>query len=570
MRTVGRGGLAPDDALEEQASNMSSGMGARAEFETLREALVAAQAVAAEVVRIQAINADLEARNALLELQNEKMRRILGGRRSNSASRALNLMELALEECEPTADEDAMLGFHTSTKTHVAPFERNWPSRGPMPKHLPRERVVVAAPGACPCCSSHRLCTHGEDISEAREVVPRRLKGIQTVRETFSCSDCKEPAHPATPFQVTPQGLLSPGILQIGTFDARRAGDRQRNPFDQEGADLILSTLSDRDIACTVTLTPLYELIEAHVLAGERLHGGVRTVLVKANSKTSKGRIWTYMRDDRPFAGPAAPAAILHYSGDRWGEHPVAHLRGWAGILQTDAYVGNDALFQADRLPAPLIRAFCWSHFRRLFFELADVPTQRKKRRKKVPIILPLAVEAIRRIDVIFDIERAFNGRSAQERLAFRQRYSAPLVGDLEVWIRENRSKLSKNNDVAEVMDYMLKAWPALITFLEDGRICLTNTAVERILRGIAPGRKSWQIASSHYGGQRTAFMLSLIASAKLNNIDAQAWLADVLTRVSDLPRRRLHELLPWNWKADKLPHEVEPSVSCRGTVAML
>lgn len=224
---------------------------------------------------------------------------------------------------------------------------------------------------------------------------------------------------------------------------------------------------------------PLYLLIEAHVFAAERLHGDDTTVPVLAKTRTDTDRIRAYVRDDRPFGSPAPPSAIFHYSRNRWGEHPVSHLRSWRGILQADAYAGYNALFHGDRLPAPLTRALCWSHARRYFFELADVAAQLKKRRKKTPVISPLAVEAVRRIDAIFNIERAINGRPVQERLAVRQELSTPLVADMEEWMRNSRSKLSKNSNVAEAMNYMLKAWPAFSAFLDDGRFSTQGYAPE-------------------------------------------------------------------------------------------
>lgn len=529
---------------------------AQTEIESLRAQLAA---VAAEAARIKAVNADLEARNALLELQNEKMRRALYGQRSERSRHLLDQMELVFEECESTASEDEALGILAAATTTVAPFERKRPARKPLPEHLPRERVVVAAPEACPCCGSGRLCKLGEDITETLEVVPRQWKVIQTVREKFSCRDCEKITQPPAPFHVTPRGLFGPSFLAMLLFEkfgAHQPLNRQRDRYAREGVDLSLSTLADQVGACTAALMPLYRLIEAHVLAAERLHGDDTTVPVLAKSKTDTGRIWTYVRDDRPFGGPAPPAAIFHYSRDRRGEHPVAHLGSWSGILQADAYAGYNALFHADRLPAPLTRALCWSHARRYFFELADVATQLKKRRKKAPVISPLAVEAVRRIDAIFDIERAINGKSAEERRALRQELSVPLVTQLEEWLRENRATLSKSSSVTEAMDYMLKAWPAFTAFLDDGRICLTNNAAERALRGIALGRKSWLFAGSDRGGQRTAFMLTLIATAKLSDIDPQAWLADVLARIADIPQSQLTQLLPWNWQSAEVQRQ--------------
>ena len=324
--------------------------------------------------------------------------------------------------------------------------------------------------------------------------------------------------------------------------------NRQRDRYAREGVDISLSTLADQVGACAAALRPLHRLIEEHVLAAERLHGDDTTVPVLAKTKADVGRLWTYVRDDRPFAGPAPPAALFHYSRDRRAEHPVGHLTGYGGILQADAYAGYNALFRADRSPSPLIRALCWAHARRKFFELADAAAQ-LKRRKGAAVISPIAAEAVRRIDMIFDVERAINGTAIAERLAVRQEIAMPLVIDLEQWLRSQRAALARHNPVAGAIDYMLKDWTAFSRFLDDGRICLTNNAAERALRGVALGRKAWLFAGSDRGGERAAVMYTLIATAKLNDIDPQSWLADVLARIADLPQSQLHELLPWNWQ---------------------
>jgi len=284
------------------------------------------------------------------------------------------------------------------------------------------------------------------------------------------------------------------------------------------------------------------------VLAAERLHGDDTTVPVLAKAMTDVGRLWTYVRDDRPFGGPAPPAALFRYSRDRRAEHPVGHLAGYRGILQVDAYAGYNALFRADRLPVPLIRALCWAHARRKFFELADIASQ-LKRRKGAAVISPIAAEAVRRIDAIFEADRAVNGTAVAQRLATRQEVAASLVADLEQWLRSQRAALARHNPVAGAIDYMLKDWTAFTRFLDDGRICLTNNAAERALRGVALGRKAWLFAGSDRGGERAAFMYTLIATARLNDIDPQAWLADALARIADIPQNRLDELLPWNWQ---------------------
>jgi transposase len=303
-------------------------------------------------------------------------------------------------------------------------------------------------------------------------------------------------------------------------------------------------------------LAPLIRRIEQHVCAAERLHSDDTTVPVLAKGKTDTGRWWVYVRDDRPFGGPAPPAAMFYYSRDRGSEHPQAHLAGYAGIFQADAYAGYNKLYEADRNPGPLIEAACWVHARRPFFVMADVAAaaRRKAEGKTISVTSPLALEAVRRIDALFDIERAINGHSAEQRRAVRQELSAPLVADLERWLREQRPRLSRGYDLATAMDYRLKRWPAFTRFLDDGRICLSNNAAERALRGIALGRKSWLFAGSDRGGQRAAAMYSLIVTAKMNDIDPQAWLADVLARIAEHPAQRIDELLPWNWRPRSAP----------------
>ena len=273
------------------------------------------------------------------------------------------------------------------------------------------------------------------------------------------------------------------------------------------------------------------------------------TVPVLAKGKTATGRVWVYVRDDRPFGGADPPAALFHFSADRRGEHPQAHLASWTGVLQADAYGGYGKLYLGERKPAPIIEAACWAHARRRFFELADIEAAARRRaQKKVAVIAPLALEAVRRMDDLFAIEREVNGHPMAKRLEARRERSAPIVAALEGWMREERARLPRASEVAKAMDYMLDRWPSFTRFLEDGRVCLTNNASERALRGLALGRKAWLFAGSHRGGQRAAFFNSLIVTAKLNDIDPQAWLADVLARIASHPAQRLAELLPWNW----------------------
>ena len=275
--------------------------------------------------------------------------------------------------------------------------------------------------------------------------------------------------------------------------------NRQSERFAREGIDLSVSTLADQVGIVTSVLRPLHELIERHVLGAERLHGDDTTVPILAKGKTVTGRIWTYVRDDRPFGGPAPPAALYHASRDRTAGHAERHLAGWSGILQADAYAGYNGLYDPSRLPGPITPALCWAHSRRQFFELADIAAK-ARRPNKTAAISPIALEAVKRIDALFAIERAINGQDAATRLKIRQEQSAPLVADLEAWLHGERQRLSRSAAVAQPIDYMLRRWERFIGFLDDGRICLSNNAAERALRGFALGRKAWLFAGSDRG----------------------------------------------------------------------
>jgi transposase len=505
----------------------------------------------AEAANAQADLSSTEAFISHLKLEIEKLRRQLYGARSERKARLLEQMELQLEELEASATEDELVAEKATARAQtVQSFRRRRPARKPFPDHLPRERVVIAAPESCPCCGSKKLSKLGEDVTETLEVIPRQWKVIQTVREKFSCRDCETISQPPAPFHVTPRGFAGPQLLAMILFEKfgqHQPLNRQSERYRREGIDLSLSTLADQVGACTTALQPIHELIERHVLAAERLHGDDTTVPILAKGKTIKGHIWTYVRDDRPFGGRAPPAALYYASRDRRHEHPARHLHGFTGILQADAYSGYNELYDPSRPQGPITAALCWAHARRQFFELADIAAN-ARRGKKAAAISPIALEAVRRIDVLFDIERGINGQSSEQRLRVRQEQSAPVVAALEGWLREQRSRLSSAASVVGPIDYMLRRWDRFTRFLDDGRVCLTNNAAERALRGFALGRKSWLFAGSERGADRAAAMATLIMTAKLNDIDPQAWLADVLARIADHTIQDLDQLLPWNW----------------------
>jgi transposase len=503
-------------------------------------------------IAAEAARSDDAALVAHLKLEIEKLRRELYGTRSERKARLLEQMELQLEDLEAAATEDELAAGQAAAQTReVSSFERKRPSRKPFPEHLPRERIVIAAPESCPCCGSTKLSKLGEDITETLEVIPRRWKVIQTVRERFSCRECETITQPPAPFHVTPRGFAGPNLLATVLFEKfgqHQPLNRQSERYAREGIALSVSTLADQVGACTMALQPLHDLIEAHVLAAARLHGDDTTVPILAKGKTITGHIWTYVRDDRPFGGRAPPAALYYASRDRRQEHPERHLQGFIGILQADAYSGYNTLYDPSRPQGAITPALCWSHARRQFFELADIAAN-ARRGRQAPAISPVALEAVKRIDALFDIERAINGLDAEERLRVRQVQSAPLLTALESWLREERSRLSRSASVAKPIDYLLRRWDRFAQFITDGRICLTNNAAERALRGFALGRRSWLFAGSERGAARAAAMSTLIMTAKLNDVDPLAWLADVLARSAGTPQRRLPELLPWQWR---------------------
>jgi len=511
------------------------------------KALIVAHRAALRLAEARAATAENEAKARGLEI--EKLRHTIAKLRherfgQSSERRALldqlelQLFELEEDEAQAEAAAEASKPAEMPGAT-VQSFHRRKPARRPLPGHLPRERVVHPAPSACPCCGGtlHKL---GEDVTEMLELVPRQWKVVQHVREKFSCRSCEKIAQPPAPSHPIARGRAGPGLLAhvlFGKYGLHLPLTRQSATYAREGVPLDVSTMADWVGASAATLMPLVEAIRAHVFAAERIHADETTVPVLAAGKTRTGRLWTYVRDDRPFAGADPPAAAYFYSPDRGGVHPEAHLASYAGLMQADAYAGFNRLYEAARKPGPIVEAVCWAHARRKFFDLA--------RLNKAPI----AIEAVTRTDALFAIEREINGEQAAERRRVRQERSRPRVEALEAWLREQYAKLSPASQVAKAIAYSLNRWDGLARFLDDGRLCMTNNAAERALRGIAVGRHNWTFAGSDAGGRRAAAIYTLIETAKLNDIDPQSWLTDMLTRLQDHPARRIAELLPWNWK---------------------
>ena len=488
--------------------------------------------------------AQAEAQARALEIEKlkftiAKLRHERFGASAERAARLIDQLELKLADLEENAAESEVAAEVAGAAVAVQGFARRKPARRPLPEHLPRERVVYPAPSACPCCGGGTLRKLGEDVTESLEHVPGSWKVIQHVREKFSCRSCEAITQEPAPSHPIARGRAGPGLLALVLFSKYGLHlplNRQSAAYAREGIDLDVSTLADWVGAAAASLMPLVEAIRAHVLAAERIHADDTTVPVLAKGKTHTGRLWTYVRDDRPFGGPDPPAACFFYSRDRGGEHPERHLTTYAGLMQADAYAGFNRLYDAGRKPGPIIEAACWSHARRKLYELAQL--------KQAPI----AIEAVKRIDALFAVEREISGAAPERRLAVRNERSRPLILALQAYLREQRARLSGKSETARAIDYSLKRWPALTRFLDDGRLCLSNNAAERALRGIAVGRHNWTFAGSDEGARRAAAVYTLVETAKLNGIDPRAWLADILARLPDHPARWIDALLPWQW----------------------
>jgi transposase len=499
-------------------------------------------ALTALLIAAEARAQDLDGQIAHLKLTIAKMQRDTFGASSEKGARLLDQLELQLGELvEAASAGKTTVAIEVPQLASSQSDAKEKPARRALPAQLPRERVVHAAPCACCHCGNDRIRKLSEITTETLELIPASFKVIQHVRETFTCRACEKITETPAPSHPIARGRAGPQLLAQILFDKYRAHlplNRQSDIYANQGVDLDVSTLADWVGACSATLAPLVTEIEKHVLAAERIHADDTTVPVLAKNKCATGRLWAYVREDQPFGGKAAPAVFYRYSPTRGGEHPERHLATYAGLMQADAYAGFNGLYVEARQPGMIFEAACWAHGRRKFFELADL--------QKAPV----AIEAVRRIDELFVIEREINGKTVDERRTVRQARSKPLVAALETWLREQRSKLSSKAPVAKAIDYSLKRWRAFTRFLDDGRLCMSNNAAERAVRGIAVGRRNWTFCGSDSGGVRAAAIYALIETCKLNDVDPRAWLADVLARIADHPMKQISDLLPWNWKA--------------------
>jgi len=479
-----------------------------------------------------------------LKLLLAQLRRMQFGRKSEKLERQIEQLELKLEELESTKATNASESASASSgQPPSTPTVAAKPARQPLPEHLPREvKTYTPKEAACAECGG-RLRLLGEDVSEVLEYVPARFKVIRQVRPKLSCASCERIVQAPAPSRPIERGLAGPGLLAhvlVAKYCDHQPLYRQTEMYAREGVELERSTLADWVGGSSRLLEPLVETLRRHVMSAGKLHADDTPVPVLApgNGKTKTGRLWTYVRDDRP-AGNSTPAAVwFAYSPDRRGEHPREHLRGFQGILQADAYAGFHHLYDGGEIQ----EAACWAHVRRKFYEL------------QVAHASPLAAEALQRIGELYAIEGEIRGRPPDERLQVRTSRAAPLLDSLHQWLQATLAKVSKKSEIAVAIRYALGRWRALLRYAEDGHIEIDNNAAERALRAVALGRKNYLFAGSDSGGERAAAIYSLIGTAKLNGLDPEAYLRQVLDRIADHPINRIEELLPWNLAASVPP----------------
>lgn len=467
---------------------------------------------------------------AQLEARIAKLKRMQFGQSSEKVTREIEQLELELDALH---EEEA----HAAAKRPAAVQKLiETPYRKPLPEHLPRQEEVHEPACTCPNCGGV-MRKLGEDVTEVLDYVPASFKVIRHVRPKLSCRVCETIVQAPMPSLPIERGKPGPGLLAhvlVSKYADHLPLYRQSEIYAREGVDLERSTLADWVGRAAALLDPLVAALRKSVLSSDVLHGDDTPVPVLAPGlgKTRTGRLWAYVHDGRPHGSDQPPAAVLFYSPDRKGEHPTAHLKGFAGVLHADGYAGFNPVFETGHV----IEAACWAHVRRKFFdEHATNPS-------------PLTTEALNRIGALYSIEDIIRGLPLDERRRIRQEQAAPLLAAMKLWLETTLPKLSAKSNLAKAMRYTLSRWAGLNRYVDDGRAEVDNNAAERSIRGIALGRKNWLFAGSDTGGERAAAIYSLIETCKLNGIDPEAYLRAVLTRIADHPINRIADLLPWTF----------------------
>ena len=469
-----------------------------------------------------------------LKLLISKLRREQYGRSSEKLDRQIEQLELRLGELEASRANDG----ERSESRRDSVVAR--PARRPLPANLPRE-VRTYSPPESDCRDCGRPMKQlGEDVSEMLEYVPEHFKVIRHVRQKLVCIRCDRIVQAMAPSRPIERGIAGPGLLAhvlVSKYCDHLPLYRQSEIYARAGVPLERSTLAEWVGGCSRLMKPLVEVLRRHVMSAAKLHGDDIPVPVLAPGlgKTKTGRLWTYVRDDRPAGDQVPPAVWFSYTPDRKGEHPRAHLSTFQGTLQADGYAGFEQLYATGKIK----EAACWAHVRRKFYDLQEAHQS------------PVAVEALERIAGLYAVENDIRGRAPEERREIRNARSGPQLESLKQWLEETLGKLSRKSDTALAVRYALGRWEALLRYCDDGRLEIDNNAAERALRVVALGRKNFLFAGSDGGGESAAAMYSLIGTAKLNGIEPESYLRNVLSRIAEHPVNQIEQLLPWNIAAE-------------------
>jgi transposase len=475
-----------------------------------------------------------------LKAQIGRLKRQTFGATSERIAREIEQLELRLEEAEAAQAEAA--AAMPATADDTPPQSPEAPAKKPrrqLPTDLPRRTELHEPPRNCDCDAVQR--TVGEDVTEILEYIPGRFEVVRHVRPATSCRICGAMAQAAMPALPIPRGQAGPGLLAhiaIAKYCDHIPLYRQAEIYARDGVDLDRGMLADWIGRMAWLLKPLAERIGAHVMAGRAIHADDTPVPVLApgRGKTRTGRIWVYLRDERPHAGTAVPAVLYRYTPDRKGERCRAHLAAFRGFLHADGYAGFGELYAVAGVGPPcVVEVGCWAHARRKFFDVHQANGS------------AIAREALERIGVLFDIERGIAGLAPERRAAIRQSRAKPLLDALATWLDAQLQRIPGKSELAGAIRYARSRWQALTRSCDDGRLEISNNAAENAIRPIALGRKNWLFAGSDAGGERAAIFYTIIRTARLNGLEPETYLRDLFARIGEHPINRLDELLPWN-----------------------
>jgi transposase len=465
-----------------------------------------------------------------LKLWIAKLQRMQFGRKSEKIDRQIEQLELRLEELQ--ADDGAEV---VDVPKRQRPETRRSTGRKSLPEYLPREDVVHQPDAqCCPQCGG-ALNNLGEDIAEQLDYVPGHWRVVRHRRPKLACTCCDCIVQAAAPSRPIARGMPGPGLLAhvlVAKFCDHLPLYRQSAIYARDGVELSRSTLADWVGQCSALLRPLVEVIRQYVMSASKIHADDTPVpvLEPGNGKTRTGRLWTYVRDDRPAGSSDPPAVWFAYSPTRAGEFPQAHLKDFSGTLQADAFAGYNAIYDNGRVR----EAGCMAHARRKFH---DLYVTRKNE---------VNTEALRRIGELYGVEATIRGKPPNERRRVRQEVVRPLLDAFEAWLRTTLGTVSQKSETAKAINYALNQWAALTLYVDDGTVEIDNNAAERALRAVALGRKNYLHFGSDSGGERGAAIYTLVATAKLSGLDPEAYLRYVIARISEHPVNRVGDLLPW------------------------